>query len=206
MLRNQKSRISIAILAQASASARAWWLIWKPLAQNRPRRPAGAVKFIVRISHSVYPENSFQTALVERAVVGDERQIPYERTGLFPYLRERRCRHCRFRRQSVNLRIPIRVIVRNRMDKAVEPVGYPAVTHNDNSDAAHAGTAPVGRLEIYRSKIFHIWYPSLRLFMQRYRYNSLYPAHDKEISPPPQQVPYGGRHLPAIYRCVKRKP
>ena len=25
MLRNQKSRISIAILAQASASARAWW-------------------------------------------------------------------------------------------------------------------------------------------------------------------------------------
>ena len=53
------------------------------------------------------------------------------------------------------------------MDKAVEPVGYPAVTHNDNSDAAHAGTAPVGRLEIYRPvgrleiyrrKIFHIWY------------------------------------------------
>ena len=120
-------------------------MIRKPSAQNRPRRLAGAVKFIVRISHSVYTENSFQTALVERAVVGDERQVPYECTDLFPYLGESRC------------------------------------------------------------KIFHIWYPSLRLFMQRYRYNSLYPAYDKGISPPLHQVPCGGRHLPAIYHCVRRK-
>ena len=44
------------------------------------------------------------------------------------------------------------------MDKAVEPVRYLVVLYNDDSDAAHAGTAPVGRLEIYRRKIFHIWY------------------------------------------------
>ena len=41
------------------------------------------------------------------------------------------------------------------MDKAVKPVSYPAVSHNDNADTAHTGTALIRRLEIYRRKIFH---------------------------------------------------
>ena len=41
------------------------------------------------------------------------------------------------------------------MDKTVKPVRQSAVPHNDNPDAAHAGTALVRRLEIYRRKIFH---------------------------------------------------
>lgn len=92
------------------------------------------------------------------------------------------------------------------MDKAVEPVCYPAVTHDDDSDAAHAGTASVSRLEIYRRKIFHIWYARLRLFMQRYRYNSLYPAFCKEISQPIHRAPCGGHQLQATYHCARRKP
>ena len=41
------------------------------------------------------------------------------------------------------------------MDKAVKPVSDPAVSHNDNADTAHTGTALIRRLEIYRRKIFH---------------------------------------------------
>ena len=47
-------------------------------------------------------------------------------------------------------------MVRNRMNKAIELVRYPAVPHNDNPYAAHTGAALVGCLKIYCCKIFLI--------------------------------------------------
>ena len=95
------------------------------------------------------------------------------------------------------------------MDKAVKRVRYLVVIYNDDPDAAHAGTALVGRLEIYCRKVLHsVWRFRICqfIFMQKYQYNSLYRGRGKEISPLFHIPPYGGRLLQAIYHCAKQKP
>ncbi len=94
--------------------------------------------------------------LRQKGCYAPPKAVSYKRADLSPNFRKGRCRPCRILRQPVNLRIPIRIIVRNRMDKAVKPVSYPAVSHNDNADTAHTGTALVGCLKIYCCKIFHL--------------------------------------------------
>ena len=113
------------------------------------------VEEITGIIHPVNPEDSFETALVETCIMGNQRQPLNLWRNLFPDIREDRCVLRILRSQAVNPAAEPLVIFRLRVDQAVERVYHDPAPHDDDAHAADAGRLLVGGLEIYGGKIGH---------------------------------------------------
>ena len=131
------------------------------------------VKLIVRIVHLIDVESCFQTSLVKWLVVSHQWKTFYQRFYLRPYFWETRCIIRVFMTKTMNLRTPIVIIVRLRLDERVERINYLAIANNDDSYRAYAATLIVGRLKIYGCKISHTVYfvlcrcPCFMILLQR---------------------------------------
>ena len=117
---------------------------------------AGAAEPVAGVLHLVGLEHGFEATLVEGAVVCHEGQSGDARGDLFPHFRKGRCTFGIFSREAVHLLAEPRVVVRHRMDEAVESVGDDAVAHDHHADAAHAAALSVGGLEINGCEVFHL--------------------------------------------------
>ena len=113
------------------------------------------VKFIVRIVHLIDAEYLLETAFIKKTVVGDQRQSLDKRFNLLPYEGEDGRILGVFRPEPVYLPAEPLVILRFRMDQAVESVHDLSATNDDYADAADAAGTLVGRLEVYRREISH---------------------------------------------------
>ena len=130
-------------------------VVGQPLSEDAARGPAGAQKTVSGIGHAVEVENGPQAPLVEGRVVRDERKPLDARRHLPPDLLEIG-RILRIGgRQSVNRRRETAVIVRARVDQAVEGIANLTAAHDDHTDRADARPAAVGRFEIDGCKIGH---------------------------------------------------
>ena len=120
-----------------------------------PRCRQSVVEFIVWIVHLIDAEHLFETAFIKRAVVGDKRQSLDKRFNLLPDKREYGSVIRVLGPQPMLLPAEPLVVIRLRMDQAVEPVHDLPVTHDDNAYAAEAAGALIRCLEIYRCEISH---------------------------------------------------
>ena len=91
--------------------------IMMPFRPSLARGYAGAVEGIVGIVHLIDAEHGFQATLVERLVVGYEREAGYLGLYLLPHFWEDRCIICIGSAQSMHLTAPVVVILRFGFDK-----------------------------------------------------------------------------------------
>ena len=90
-----------------------------------PGSNAGTMESIIRIVHAVSSEHRPQTALVETAVVGHERQSSDKWSGLLPHLWKYRSLSGILPRKAVDAGVPVAIILRLGTDEAVEAVTAP---------------------------------------------------------------------------------
>lgn len=113
------------------------------------------IEFILRIIHPVHFENLSQTSFIEPAVVRHERKALNLRSYLLPDIRKNRSIFSIFFGQPVDLLAEPLIVFRLRMYQTIERIHDLTVTDDHHSDAAHAGTALIGCLEINCCKICH---------------------------------------------------
>lgn len=124
-------------------------------AEMPPRRRQRVEEHIVRIIHLVHPENRLQASFVKTRVMRDQRQPGDGRRDAFPHVWEHRRGLSVLRTQAVHPPAEPRIVLRLRMDQAVQPLLHTPVPHNDYPDAAHARRPLIRRLEIYCRKVPH---------------------------------------------------
>ena len=130
-------------------------MVGQHLSEVFARSAAGAIELIVRVIHLIAAHYGLQATFVERAVVGYERQALNQWLYLVPNIRENG------RVLGVGLgdamyeRVPIKVIVRLRLDKGIKRVHELAFFHNHHTHAAHAGALVVGGLEVDGGEVVH---------------------------------------------------
>ena len=120
-----------------------------------------AIKPIIRISHFIMRETSLEAALIETFVMSYKRQVSYIFGSLSPHLREDRRVVGVFFFDSMNLGIPVTVIIGDRFYQTIESVHNLPVFNDDNTDAARAPDIAVRRLEIYGCKVREIGHYNL---------------------------------------------
>ena len=108
----------------------------------------GIIKHIIGVIHPVHPENGLETTLVEAGVVRHQRESLNERINLLPDVREHRRILGVLRPQPVHPPAEPLIILRLRMDQAVEPVYNLPSADNHHPHAAHAGQLLVRRLKV----------------------------------------------------------
>ena len=111
---------------------------------------------IIGIVHPIGAEDRLQAAFVEPGVVRHERQTLDQRLNPLPYIREHRSILRVLGPEAVDSPAKPLIILRFRMDEAVECVHNLPVPDDDHPDAAHAGGLFVGCLEVYGRKVKHI--------------------------------------------------
>lgn len=112
---------------------------------------------VVGVVHLIYLEDFLQASLVEWGIVRHKRQPLDFRGNLLPNIREYRSVFGVFLADAVHLLAEPFVVFGLRMDEAVERVHDLPVPDNNDSHAADAAAALVRCLEIYCSKIFHLY-------------------------------------------------
>lgn len=88
--------------------------------QDFPGRPASVVEDVVRVVHLVYAEDFLETSFVERAVVGDQRELAYERRSLLPYMSEARSILRVLGAEAMDALAEPLIVVRFGVDQAIE--------------------------------------------------------------------------------------
>ena len=131
--------------------------------------PAGGGKCvqeaIAGIVEAVGAEDGFKAAFVEAGVMGYERDvnrktIRFKRGQdavfyLVPYIREEWGIIGIIGAQAVDLLAEPGVVVRVRMDEAVEGVYNFPIAHDDHTHGAYAAGAAVGRFKVYDDSVVH---------------------------------------------------
>ena len=113
-------------------------------------------KHIIRVVHLIHPEHLFQAAFIETAVMRNERKPFNHRGDLLPHMWEYRGAFRIFLGESVNLLAEPLIVLRFGVNQAVVRIHYLAITDDDHSNAADAGTTLIGALEVYGGKRFQI--------------------------------------------------
>ncbi len=85
-----------------------------------------------------------------------ERKALNHRGDLLPYIREHRSVLRVLLREAVDLLTEPLIVLRLGVNQAVERIHYLAITDDDHSNAADAGTTLIGCLEVYGGKRFQI--------------------------------------------------
>ena len=125
-------------------------------AEVPPRRRQRIKEHVFGIIHLIHPEHRPQAPLVEARIVCHQRQPGDGRRDAFPHAWEHRRGLSVLRTQAVHPLAEPRIILRLRMDQAVESIDNAAPAHNDHTDAAHTRRTLIRRLEIYGCKIPHV--------------------------------------------------
>ena len=120
-----------------------------------------AIKLIIRISHFIMRETSLEAALFETFVMSDKRQVSHIFRSLTPHLWEDRRVVGVFFFDSMNLGIPVTVIIGDRFYQTIESVHNLPVFNDDDTDAARAPDIAVRRLKIYGCKVREIGHHNL---------------------------------------------
>lgn len=112
-----------------------------------------AVKLIIGIFHAVLGKYGFQATLIEWPVVSHKRQALYQWLYLCPDFRECRLPVGVAPGKAMHLGSPVCIVIRGGLNERVKLIDNLSPAHNDYADAAHAASASVGCLKIYRCKI-----------------------------------------------------
>lgn len=126
------------------------------VAESPTRRLKGAKELVVGIIHLIATEDGFQTCLVERLVVGNERQPFYQRLYLSPHLGKDGSLLSVVSRKTMHPCACIIIIVGFGLDERIESIGDLAIPHNHHPNRTNACALVVGRLEVYCRKISHL--------------------------------------------------
>ena len=126
------------------------------IAERSTRRPKGAKELVVGIIHLIATEDGLQTCLVERLVVGNERQSFYQRLYLSPHLGKHGSLLSIVSRKTMHPTTCIIIIVRFGLDERIEGIGDLAIPHNHHPNRTNACALVVGRLEVYCRKVSHL--------------------------------------------------
>ena len=113
-------------------------------------------KHIIRVVHLIHPEHLFQAAFIETAVMRYKRKPFNHRGDLLPHKWEYRGAFRILLGESVNLLAEPLIVLRLGVNQAVVRIHYLAITDDDHSNAADAGTTLIGALEVYGGKRFQI--------------------------------------------------
>ena len=123
----------------------------------------GVQVVVAGITESVGIEYGFETAFVEAGIVGHEGDIGGETVRfkgcqdvvfhLIPNVREKRSIFGIIGAQAVNLLAKPGVVVRIRMDEAIERVHHFPIAHDDDAHGADAAGAAVGGFEIDANEV-----------------------------------------------------
>lgn len=113
-------------------------------------------KHIIRVVHLIHPEHLFQAAFIETAVMRHKRKALNHRGDFLPYVWERRGAFRIFLGEAVDLLTEPLIVLRLGVNQAVVRIHYLAITDDDHSNAADAGTTLIGCLEVYGGKRFQI--------------------------------------------------
>ncbi len=113
------------------------------------------MEFVAGVWHAIFGEDGFEATFVKRPVVGNQWEALDALLNLSPHFRERGLPVGVASGESVNCCGPLIIVVRRRLNKAVEAIDNLAVSHNDYADAANAASPAVGCFKIYGCKIFH---------------------------------------------------
>ena len=114
------------------------------------------MKLIVWIFHLIMSETRFQATLIEGFVVSYQRQVSHIFRSLVPYLRKNRCVVGVFFFYSMNLGVPIAIMIWNWFYKTVKSIHNLPVFHDDDTDAAGASDIAISRLEVDSCKVREI--------------------------------------------------
>lgn len=98
----------------------------------------GVEEFVVRIIHTVNAVDGLKAALVKTGIVRHQGQALDERGNLLPDAREHRRVHGVIGTKAMHAHAEPLVVLRLRVDQAVEPVHDLPVAHNHYTHAAHA--------------------------------------------------------------------
>ena len=87
------------------------------MAKHSARDAKGVIKLVVGVFHLIATENCLESTLIEGTVVSNEGQPLNHRFYLRPNFREEWGRVCIVTTQSVNLRAPVVIVVRLRLNE-----------------------------------------------------------------------------------------
>ena len=123
----------------------------------------GVKESVSGIMETVGSENCFEAAFVKAGIVGYKGDIGGETVGfkggqdavfyLVPNVREKRSIFGIIGAQAVNLLAKPGVVVRIRMDEAIERVHHFPIAHDDDAHGADAAGAAVGGFEIDTNEV-----------------------------------------------------
>ena len=115
-----------------------------------------ASELVFRPVHLVDLHNRSQTSLIKHFVVCNKCKSFNHRGYSRPHL----WKHLRIIgilvTEAMHTLAEPTVVVRFRLNKAVESICHHSVTHHNDTHAAYAGTVAVGGLKVYSSKVLHI--------------------------------------------------
>ena len=134
-------------------------VIGQPMAELATGSSQGIQKAVAGIMEAVGAEDGFEAAFIEAGVVGYEGNVGRETVGfkggqdavfhLVPDIREERGILGVVRPQAVNLLAEPSVVVRIRMNKAVEGVHHFPIAHDDHAHRAHTAWATICSFKVY---------------------------------------------------------
>ena len=146
-------------------------VVGQALAEVAAGSGQGVKELIARIMEPVGIEDGFEAAFVETGVVGDEWDIGRKNIRfkgrqdavfhLVPYIRKERGVLSIIWPQTMDLLTEPCVVVRVRMDKAVEGVHHFPIAYDDDAHGADAAGAAVGSFEIYDDGVCQISRPTI---------------------------------------------
>ena len=124
-------------------------------AEVPPGGRKSVIELIIRIIHLIHLEYLLQAAFIERAVMRPKRKALYHRRYLLPHVRKHWSIIRIFLGEPVHPLTEPLLVFRLRVNQAIESIHNPTPTNDYHSNAAHAGAAFVGGLEINCRKVFH---------------------------------------------------
>lgn len=110
---------------------------------------------IIGIIHLVNTEHRLEAPLVETGIMGDQRKVSNQRRYLLPDIGKNERILSIFRPQPVNSPAKPLIVIRLRMNKAVDGIDNLASAYDNHADAANAGRLLVGCLKVYGGEICH---------------------------------------------------
>ena len=140
-------------------------VIGQALAKMAAGGGQGVQEVVAGIMDAVGAEDGFEAAFIEAGVVGHEGDIGRKTIGfkgrqdavfhLVPYIRKERGALSIIWPQTMDLLTEPCVVVRVRMDKAVEGVHHFPIAHDDHAHGAYAAGTAVGSFEVYDDGVVH---------------------------------------------------
>jgi hypothetical protein len=113
-------------------------MVGKASAEVSPGSSQRIMEHVVRIVHLIHPVDGLETAFVKAAVMSHQRKVSYEMSSFPPHLGEYRSVLSVILAKAVYAHAEPLVVVRFRMDKAVEGIRDKTLTYNHETDAANA--------------------------------------------------------------------